>query len=249
MPRVVLSGLLQDIRGSMGGSTFSAWKGLTYLRNKAITISNPQTPVQQALRANFAESVGEYRNLTPVQKAMWEEYAQALKATNAKNQVVGDSGIMPVLGKTQSGFNAYIGVNQHLEAIDLPRVAVPPVDPQPLAPDFTIEPVYDAVSGCIDFEFKSQDNPLPALTLKLEAWIKGWWSGSHSYIAGTYVVPAPPAIPDPVEICTIRKGWDDIIQEVPIADLVPCEIFVQCRIVRQDGRVSPQSGLYRVACA
>ena len=107
MARVVLSGILQDIRASIGASTFSAWKGVSYLRNKAITIANAQTIKQMEMRAQFGESMGEYRDLTTIQKAMWEEYAQQQKTQNARNEVVGDFGIIPQLGKTQSGFNAY----------------------------------------------------------------------------------------------------------------------------------------------
>lgn len=248
MPRVVLSGLLQDIRGSMGGSTFSAWKGLNYLRNKAVSVANPNTDNQAKLRANFAESVADWKGLTPVQRALWEEFAQSLKVAPGKNQVVGNSGIIPEKGKTMSGMNAFIGVNQHLEGVDAPRVLVPPINPQQDAVIITVAPNYNAVTGCIELEFAAQPKPY-ALNKTLEVWVKGWWGGAHSYIAFTTGIPEPPVVPATVEICTIRKGWNFTVEEVPIAQLAPCEIYVQLRSIREDGRVSPPSALYKVACA
>ncbi|MBI4721957.1 MAG: hypothetical protein HY769_02990 [Candidatus Stahlbacteria bacterium] len=242
MARVVLAGILQDIRASIGASTFSAWKGVSYLRNKAITVANAQTTKQMEMRAQFGESIGEYRGLTTIQKAMWEEYAQQQKTQNAKNEVVGDFGIIPQLGKTQSGFNAYIGVNQVLYRASFPRVAMPPKQPQPKSTRFV---VLTGTGATIHIEWTSVVNPL-ALTQNLEIWLKGWWKGAHPYMATIVPVPTPPVIPPPIDITTIRKGWDDKMEEVPFASIVPCEVFVQGIIVRSDGYRSVPTALQRV---
>ena len=242
MARVVLAGILQDIRASIGASTFSAWKGVSYLRNKAITVANAQTTKQMEMRAQFGESIGEYRGLTTIQKAMWEEYAQQQKTQNAKNEVVGDFGIIPQLGKTQSGFNAYIGTNQVLYRAIFPRVAMPPKQPQPKSTRFV---VLTGTGATIHIEWTSVANPL-ALTMNLEIWVKGWWKGAHSYVATIVPVPAPPVIPPPIDITTIRKGWDDKMEEVPFTSIVPCEVFVQGIIVRSDGYRSVPTALQRV---
>lgn len=231
MARIVLSGLIQDIRGSIGASTFSAWKGISYIRNKALTVSNPQTMSQEAMRAEFAESVAAYRALTEIQKAMWEEYAQQHKGANASDEVVGDFGIIPQPGRTQSGFNAYIGVNQVLFASGQARKSVPPAVPQPQATSII---ALNGTGATVHIEWTSVVNPT-GLALVFEVWMKGWWTGAHSYIAHVAPVPAPPAIPPAIDILTIRKGWGNNIQEVPFAQLVPCEVFIQGIIVRSDG--------------
>lgn len=242
MARVVLSGLLQDIRGGLGASTFSAWKGINYMRNKAITVSNPQTVKQMAMRQFFALSVSNYRGLTDVQKALWEEYAQQLKGTNSADEVVGDSGIIPKVGMTQSGMNAYIGVNQQLKGSAQVRVSVPPVPPDVGATSFIL---LLGTAATVHVEFVATPNP-EAKTRKLEVWMKGWWKGAHSYIAAVADVPEPPGIPDPILISTIRKGSADTIEEVPFTTLVPCEVFVQGIIVRADGNRSVSTALHRV---
>lgn len=242
MARIVLSGLLQDIRGSIGASTFSAWKGITYMRNKAITVSNPQTMSQEAVRANLAISVASYRALTEIQKALWEEYAQQQKNTNSADEVVGDFGIIPQAGKTQSGFNAYIGVNQVLFSAGFARKAVPPAIPQPDTTQFLL---LTGTAATIHIEYTAVTLK-PGTTQKLEIWLKGWWKGAHAYITQAVVVPTPPAIPDPINILTIRKGWGDNIQEVPFTQIVPCDVFVQGIIARSDGYRSVPTALRKV---
>lgn len=245
MPRVVLSGLLQDIRGSMGGSTFSAWKGLNYLRNKAVTVGNPQTPAQMGIRAQFGESAVMWTGLTDAQRALWEEYAQSLKVAPGKNPVVGDFGLIPNPSGAQSGFNAYIGANQILEGAGQPRVTVPPIYGSPYATVLTVAWVSPNIT--VDFIATPKvDAGAPAKFL--EIWLKGWWKGSHAYITTTVALPEPPVVPPTINISTIRVGSGDMIHEEPIVNLVPTEILLQGIVVRRDCKRSVPSALYRVRC-
>jgi len=239
--RVVPSGLVQDMRGSIGGSTFGAWKGVLYMRNKAVTVSNPQTAKQQAVRVALAGSVSAWRLLTAVQKAQWEEYAQQLRGNGASDEVVGDMGIIPQPGRTKSGFNAYIGVNQHLRSIGLSRVSVPPAIPQP---ELVGTSVVAYTGSKIHIEFSSSAKKA-GTTIYFEMWLKGHWKASHSYIVVFPEIPEPPAIPPAIDVTTIRKGSGDDIQEVPFSALVPCDIFWQYRVVRSDGYISPPSQLFQ----
>jgi len=242
MARIVLSGLLQDIRGSIGGSTFSSWKNINYLKNKAIAVTNPQTPAQMMVRQNLALSVSEWRNLTDSQKAQWEEYAQSLKLPNSMDEVVGDSGIIPTVGRVQSGINTYVGVNQFLKGAGLPRVSVPPVPPDVYPPELF---GFVTTGWGIEFHFYATLNP-EAKARKLEVWIKGDWKGSHAYIERVVDVPVPPAVP-PVQLITkIRKGSGNNIQEVLFSAIGVCSVYLQGIIVRNDGNRSVSTALYRL---
>jgi hypothetical protein len=245
MARIVLGALIQDIRGSIAGSTFSAWKGKNYLKNKAVTIANPQTAVQMARRGNFGASVSAWRGIPPSGQALWEEYAQGTRMENSKNGIVGAGGIIPMLGQTKSGFNAYIGVNQNINGAGLTRVAVPPAVPEPDQPTI-------AITGTTTWKIVI----LPSATVHLrtgdhilEIWLKGDWKGAHAYICRTVTIPEPPANPPSFNIDHIRVGTGTNIQEVLFSAAkggqdVP--VLLQARIVRYDGYVSMPTQLYHL---
>ena len=47
--------------GSVGGATFSTWKGINVLKSKPLTVANPRTPGQVATRNMFTALVALYR--------------------------------------------------------------------------------------------------------------------------------------------------------------------------------------------
>jgi len=247
MARIVYSGLVQDMRGSVGGSTFSVWKGIHYLRNKAATIGNPQTMRQMAVRQSFATAVRNWGGLSAVDKAKWEEWAQSLKVAGAKDEVVGDMGIIPHMGRTQSGMNAYIGTAQVLFGAGYPAVSKPPVQPQPYPTRFLSVIWQPAPESRINISFTSTENP-EILGRKLVMWEKGYWQGSHSYITTKVDVPEPPVVPPELLITTVRMGWGNNIQDIPISTLVPCTILIQGIITRVDGYRSTPTALFSVSC-
>lgn len=86
--------LIGRSRGSVGGTTFSKWKGLNTLRSKALTVENPQTDAQMAQRSKMTLMVAAYRNLAPaisvgmVQQAINMSEYNAFTSINLKNSSI-----------------------------------------------------------------------------------------------------------------------------------------------------------------
>ncbi len=59
---VVSNPLIGNARQSMGGATFSRWKGIQVLKNKATVVANPKTPAQTAQRSAFTQTVAYFRS-------------------------------------------------------------------------------------------------------------------------------------------------------------------------------------------
>lgn len=51
---VIKSGILGGLSGSIGNVTGSSWKGIAVLRTKPLSVANPNTPAQQAVRTPWA---------------------------------------------------------------------------------------------------------------------------------------------------------------------------------------------------
>ena len=52
---VIKSGILGGLSGSIGNLTGSSWKGIAVLRTKPLSVANPNTPAQQAVRTPWAK--------------------------------------------------------------------------------------------------------------------------------------------------------------------------------------------------
>lgn len=51
---VIKSGILGGLSGSIGNVTGSSWKGVPVLRTKPLSVANPNTPAQQAVRTPWS---------------------------------------------------------------------------------------------------------------------------------------------------------------------------------------------------
>lgn len=51
---VIKAGILGGLSGSIGNVTGSSWKGVAVLRTKPLSVANPNTPAQQAVRTPWA---------------------------------------------------------------------------------------------------------------------------------------------------------------------------------------------------
>lgn len=79
-------GGVASIRGSIGGSTFSANRGGPYMRNRSIP-TNPNTPQQQAVRSAMALLAARWGDtLTDNQRAQWDLYAENVLLLNSLGQ-------------------------------------------------------------------------------------------------------------------------------------------------------------------
>jgi len=110
MARIWLSEILNDIRGSVKNHVYSVWKGLNYIREKAVSIANPSSIDQANMRAKTsATSKRWYSTLTVNQRALWNEYAEALAPI--EGDAGGTKNIIPQSRNVMSGYNAYIMLN------------------------------------------------------------------------------------------------------------------------------------------
>ncbi|MCW4048984.1 MAG: DUF6266 family protein [Candidatus Bathyarchaeota archaeon] len=114
MARIILGALINDIRNAIGALVFSSWKGINYVRDKAITVANPNSDSQAAIRARLSDlSKRWYNTLTDAQRAVWEEYALQLGSAQDSNQAQegGTKVVIPQNRGVMSGFNAYVMAN------------------------------------------------------------------------------------------------------------------------------------------
>jgi len=117
MARIYFSEIVQAMSGSIQNHVYSAWKGLAYIRNKAISIINPRSADQQDMRARTAAASQRwYSGLTDAQRALWNEYAQGLGSASKQTGPASDGGggtkqLIPGNGGVMSGYNAYVMAN------------------------------------------------------------------------------------------------------------------------------------------
>lgn len=83
MAIVTLGGGVASIRGSIGGTTFSANRGGPYARNRTVPV-NPNTPAQQDVRALVSQLTSLwYNTLTVAQRQSWDDYAENVPLPNS----------------------------------------------------------------------------------------------------------------------------------------------------------------------
>jgi hypothetical protein len=74
MARIVYSALVQDIRGSIGGTTFQK-NAYGYTVKKKPNIIKPNTPRQNRSKSYFGTCVRAWKELSDVNRQNWETYA------------------------------------------------------------------------------------------------------------------------------------------------------------------------------
>ncbi len=75
--------LIGKSSGSVGGTTFSSWKGINVLKAKPTVVANPQTDKQTAQRAAFSYLVALYRTIAAVVLLGFKEMAVKKSQFNA----------------------------------------------------------------------------------------------------------------------------------------------------------------------
>lgn len=93
MALIKLGGGVTDIRGSMGGNTFSRSKAGNYLRSNKKPV-NPRSSLQVTRRANTAYLMKYWSNsLTEQQRTDWRAYAAGTAWTNKLGETIENSGL------------------------------------------------------------------------------------------------------------------------------------------------------------
>lgn len=87
MAKILLGDRIADIRGSIGGTTYSRNTFANYIRNKTSPV-NPNTVAQQLVRARFGAASQAWAGLTEAERQAWNDGAQAWTNTNVFNQSI-----------------------------------------------------------------------------------------------------------------------------------------------------------------
>lgn len=114
MARITPSALIDDIKGSIGGVTFSSWKGMSYVKGKAKSVRNPATQDQVLVRNGMTFfSRRFYDDLSDAQRAAWDQYAQEVAGAERSDKVQGGFGsrVVPKRQFNRSGYNWFIAIN------------------------------------------------------------------------------------------------------------------------------------------
>lgn len=79
----IKQGILGGFSGTVGTVIGGTWKGITYMRAKAVSTSNPRTEAQQSQRAKFALGVRFLQSCTDFIRTGYKNYAIKQTASNA----------------------------------------------------------------------------------------------------------------------------------------------------------------------
>lgn len=80
---VIKSGILGGLSGSIGNVTGSSWKGIAVLRTKPLSVANPNTPAQQAVRKPWASLTKLGSSITGViLQPVWNGIASKMSGYN-----------------------------------------------------------------------------------------------------------------------------------------------------------------------
>lgn len=80
---IVSNPLIGRAKQSMGGATFTSWKGKNVLKNKATSVANPKTDKQLQQRDAFSQMVAAFRQAPGAIKAGFKKQAVGMSEFNA----------------------------------------------------------------------------------------------------------------------------------------------------------------------
>jgi len=92
----IKQGILGGFSGKVGSVVGGSWKGISYMRGKAVSIKNPQTLQQMKQRNKFALALSVLQPITAFIRVGFRRYAYKKSEFNAamsytiKNAIVGD---------------------------------------------------------------------------------------------------------------------------------------------------------------
>lgn len=75
--------LIGKSSGSVGGATFSSWKGINVLKSKAVTVSNPKSQLQRNQRNRMSLLVAMFRAVSGALNIGYSKLANEMSAYNA----------------------------------------------------------------------------------------------------------------------------------------------------------------------
>lgn len=235
MARIWLSEIANDIRGSIANHTYSIWKGLNYIREKAASISNPCSADQSNVRAKTTQSSRRwYDTLTQGQRDLWNEYAGAL--TPKEGDGGGTRQVIPDNRGVMSGFNVYVAINLWAYTGDITTL-ITFIDDAPVGIDAPNAPttfacIWDVPTCCPTFTWV---DPLGALVgTRIRLWGVSLDGGAHRQLMTTITLGDETAA-----ACQIRGALGNIFN---VRDL-PGHYLFQIDAIGPNGQKSPPSNV------
>lgn len=150
MARIIYSGLVTQIRGSVGGTTFQQNRYGFTVKNKP-NANNPNTARQLTRKAGLQAVVSQWSQLTQASRDLWNSWAATYPQQSSKNP---DAYL--------SGFNLYLrwALNAQIDPANIP--IFDPLDPPESVGsiDITVDLgvgnvlTVDAVFGAVPTEYK-----------------------------------------------------------------------------------------------
>lgn len=177
----ILSSLIGDLRGSIGGQTYSRNKAGAFIRQRVKPV-NPQTPRQQNARYRFGNMSILFQSLTTAQKNCWEDFAKThfnpLKGNNTGIYSAGNAFV--ALRQSASQGNEYRGTptawiggtTVNVTTYPYNEVTSPPFGPssatiktiEDTVQQITVDNIFIGGDGTYSFNLKfpgqATDNPL-----------------------------------------------------------------------------------------
>lgn len=163
---IFVSSVFSEIRGSVGGSTYSRVRGGAIVRNRTKPI-NPNTPNQALVRSRVGALASAFSSLTPEQITAWAQFAQTYPAKNS----VGEEYI-------PTGKQVFFLCNLNLLSIGLPQISVPPYET-------AIVPGVDIESSSVFATIDANPGPLADLTIA---------GVTTDYSGGVFILQAAPPL-------------------------------------------------------
>ncbi|MBA7552426.1 hypothetical protein ES705_44987 [subsurface metagenome] len=238
MARVWLSEILNDIRGSVKNHVYSVWKGLNYIREKAVSISNPSSFFQQRIRAKTAATSKRwYATLTQGQRDLWNEYAEAMPPKEGDGG--GTKQVIPDNRGTMSGFNAYVMINMLATSANVTGGDAF-LDDAPIGIDAPNAPTglaceWNGATCCIDLTW---NDPIAVLVgSKIRVWFLSLDAGVHKQTLLGIALTLEAA-----SICNVRVALGASTEIFN----TPGHYHIQIDCVGPNGQKSPPSNVCQV---
>lgn len=242
---------MDDIKGSVGGVTFSSWKGLTYVKAKAKSVRNPATNDQVTVRNAMTYFSRRYfDDLTDAQRAAWDQYAQEVASAERSDQVQGGFGarVVPKRQFQRSGYNWYIAINVRLvKELGAAHYAAPiddaPIGQTPPSQPFLSSVTYDPATGKFVLTGVGSIDFGHATSVKYVVWVLPNWG--YARTQRQYQGDSPGGVLGPVDIDSLEIQRATLGLPLPDGNYA----FQMDAVGMQNGLVSPPSEIIKVAAA
>jgi len=152
MARIIYSGLVTEIKGSIGGTTFQSNAYGYTVKNKARQ-KKPKTTLQNRQKIIMASASQGWRGLSDAQRALWDAWA-ASNPQYAKNNPSAELSGFAVFARWHA--QAFTGGRELYNFITAPSYTIASVD----AVDYTL--TYDDPSLNLEFEWSADADNLYA---------------------------------------------------------------------------------------